>query len=200
MKPYLSSIVLITFSIIVVLVGILTTVVNSLKESPVSEREHITVGKPTNVDLEPGKYTLFYEYSEKSEKYGPVTITKSDQLIGSAEQLEVSVTNEEDGSAVTVRADGSMNYTIINTNGRSLFSFTIKQAGRYEVVLAAKGLEELQELRLALVKDFTKGILAVFKQVGIILLIALIPFLIGIITLIRKLMAKSRRQPPYPYT
>lgn len=134
------------------------------------ERIRLNDSGPTEVQLHPGKYAVYYEYENPRKSFGFVEISESDRNAAVLGVLELSVA-DADNRTVEVHRDTSLTYSVNQRSGESMFGFRIQDEGAYTV--RAQLPEELRgAVRLVLAENFTRALLALLWQIGLAFVVA----------------------------
>lgn len=138
----------------------------------------------TEVELEPGTWTVFYEYSGEFEG-----VTYNSTRTSPTMLITVS---GEDGAIPVTGSTGSFNYNIGGHAGFSIGQFKVDEPGTYTFEAALSDPSDTEEYLLALGKDLGKS--TVLLAVGVVALIGAgaIALLIFLIVIIMRSRAKSR--------
>ncbi|SFA94399.1 hypothetical protein SAMN05216312_102419 [Cohnella sp. OV330] len=147
--------------------------------SSLNDRDYLALNAKTTIPLQPGKYEIFYEYTEKTREMGPLTFTKNNEIVGISDLVTVMV---DDGKAsLDLTEDRTSTYTDFSKKGESMYRFTVKEEGTYgiTVISNAEGLQKYA--RFTVMGDMKQRIIALFKSVGLSFAAAA-PFLIAGLT------------------
>ena len=147
----------------------------------------VLVPGESEVTLEEGNYTVFYEW--RSEFEGQ-TFTTSSEFPG-MQAIVVS----EDGEEISVGPSiGDINYSFGNKAGYAVGRFEIDEAGQYTFVAQSADPANAQEYVLAMGKDTGRAtVLLVFGIIGMIVAGA-IAFIVWLVVFIVRIRAKKRNE------
>lgn len=144
--------------------------------SSLNDRDYLALNAKTTLSLKPGKYEIFYEYTEKTREMGPLTFTQNNEIVGLPDLITVMA---DDGKAsLGLTEDRSSTYTHFNKKGESMYRFTVKEKGNYgiTVISNAEGLQKYA--RFTVMGDMKQRFIALFKSAGLSFAAAA-PFLIA---------------------
>ena len=168
----------------IIAIGIITTVVDFINTNPVNDRKYLNLNSETVVYLEPGKYTIFYEYDQSIKQLGPIKVTNNNRISSLVDVISVAV--RTDTAEIITTNDASMSYTFYRKAGESLFSFSIEREEQYIITVETEGRQNIDNVEITLIADFTKGIISIFKNIGLYVLGAISCLIAGIIIYIKE--------------
>lgn len=177
MKNYIRQYSGLVIAGIIIASGFIYTYFDFIHNNSIKDRLFINIPSDKELLLEAGKYTIFYEYNERNQKFGPIQIIKNNRITRLSELIDLTVVNLSNDEEVSNKEDPSMTYTIKEVKGESLYSFDVIQEGSYKIStkLQSNGMED--SITLTLISDFTGSIFLIFKTIGTFILIS-IPFLV----------------------
>jgi len=155
--------------------GILLTAISFILNNPVSSREYLPLQKEITVNLKPGTYAIFYEFNQSEKKYGPVQIIENNKISNIRDWISVSV--QDNNEPIQVQEDFSMNYTINQIRGESIYSFKVEKERPYAIVVNTPNSNDFEAVRITVMADFTKETFSLFNNIAISI-ISSIPFVI----------------------
>lgn len=155
------------------IVSIAITVVAFFNDGPFKNR--IILKEYQELNLEKGKYSMFYEYNSEKVDLGILEVTKETRYSNISENIEFHIFNVIDGKEIIVHKDPSMTFTFEDTKGESLYSFEITDVGEYTIEMRQHNKEFLATI--SMMKSFTNIISSLFKRMGVFILIS-VPFML----------------------
>ena len=186
MKPFLRKYLGFIIAGLMLAAGIICTLVVYLNDPIGNDRVVLEVPGDKEIQLEAGRYAIFYEYTEHKSQYGPIQMTsyrKDTSWLGLVEIRIVDPSNKEE---ISKAEDSSMTYTIDDMKGESLYSFTVPQKNRYRIQTLLKDTEMDKSMRLTLMPDFSKQLFGLFRTLGIFVLISIAIALLGLFQFLRE--------------
>ncbi|MFC3800593.1 hypothetical protein [Cohnella sp. GCM10012308] len=144
--------------------------------SGIHNRDYLALNEKTTVQLKPGKYQIYYEYTETTREMGPLTITQNDKVVALPDLVTAMA---DDGRAsLELAEDRSSTYTFNRKKGESMYRFTVKEKGTYGITLISNVPDLRKYARFTIMGDMGQGFVTLLKKLGLSVAAA-IPFLIA---------------------
>jgi len=162
------------------------------------DRRYIPAGEPFDVFLEPGDYTLYYEY-ERSMVRADMTLP-----LGGSVSIDAHVTRRYEGAKFAVRRGSeelqvlvypAATYKINQRSGSSMFTFSVEEADTYALELSISGAAAEQGA-FTLMKDDWNQLKDTLIGAGVVFVVFLPFFIWGLVRAIRGMYIQT--DPPIP--
>ncbi|MEC0208767.1 hypothetical protein ABEX47_08615 [Paenibacillus ehimensis] len=176
MKRLISQYLFLILGGAIIVVGMVVAIVNFWSHNPLSNRVMISAPATKDMFLTSGKHHLFYEFDSKQLDLGALQLKKEEKFNNISSLVSVKIVKVSDNTEILLVKDSSMNFTLNDTRGESLYSFEIVEEGNYRIEVSPT-VELPKSVTFSIVNDFSNSLLGIFKHAGIGVLIS-IPFLL----------------------
>lgn len=189
MKTFIKKYLFFLIAGLLVLISVTHAAVLIMNQIVGLDRQRLAFPGETELQLTPGVYTVFYEYTslKKELDAGLLNMQMGITLQMNSDDVLLDITPLDQEKQVQMKPHSSSSYSINNVVGSSLYRFKIEQDGSYIIHTEYRDAQWENEhgLALTVIDSFGEGIFKLFKVIGLYFLAILLCCAVGLFQYLR---------------